>query len=111
MKYVYCENCDRAYVKSRLERGKCIYCGKGAETVEVKRIRTYYIGYVIMIIGAALMVTIRFLFFNIWLLWAVGIAFIVAGGYLILKANGEMAAEAKRLAKQDSVGWTLSKSP
>ena len=103
MKYVYCEDCEKAYLKSRIERGKCMYCGKASQIVEVDRTSSYYLGYGIMVLGAALMVVIRFFFFNLWLLWTVGIVFIVAGGYVIIKANGQMAEEAKRKATEDLV--------
>jgi len=111
VKYVYCDNCDKAYLKSRLEREKCIYCGKASEIVDVKRNRLYYAGYITMVLGAVLMVAIRFLFYNIWLLWIVGLAFIISGGVLILKGNGEMAMEAKRLARDNMIGNDGETSP
>ena len=106
MKYVYCEDCDKAYLKSRIERGKCMYCGKASQIVDVDRSRNYYLGYGIMVLGAALMVIIRFFFFNLWLLWTFGIAFLVVGGYVIIKANGQMAVEARRTALGDKVSET-----
>jgi hypothetical protein len=101
VKYVYCDNCDKAYLKSRLEKGRCIYCGKASEVVDVKRNRLYYTGYGIMVLGAVLMVVIRFFFYNLLLLWGVGIAFIILGGALIMKGNGEMVKEAKRIAHKE----------
>ena len=35
MKYKYCQNCERAYIKSRLEKDNCIYCNEPCETVDV----------------------------------------------------------------------------
>ena len=94
MKYKYCPECKKAYIKSRLEKDKCIYCGKPCEVVEVKRNRQYYLGYGVILLGAAAMLVIRFWFYNTILLWAVGIITILAGGWLVMAGSNKMARAA-----------------
>ena len=101
MKYKYCPECKKAYLKSKLERDKCIYCGKRTEIVDVRRSKRYYQGYAIMLLGAALIVIIRLWFSDFTLLWLAGIFFIIFGGWLVMDASGQMAKEAAEMVKKD----------
>lgn len=94
MKYKYCPECKKAYIKSRLEKDKCIYCGKPCQVVDVKRNRQYYLGYGVILLGAAIMLVIRFWFYNTILLWTVGIITILAGGALVMVGSNNMARKA-----------------
>lgn len=94
VKYKYCPECKKAYIKSRLEKDKCIYCGKPCEVVEVRRNHQYYLGYGVILLGAAVMLVIRFWFYNTILLWTVGILTILAGGWLVLASSNKMARDA-----------------
>ncbi len=99
MKYNYCAKCDKAYVKSRLEKDSCIYCGSGCETVEVKRNGLYYLGYGIMLGGAASAMVPRLVIVtgaNYYI--ALGVSLLIAGIVFILKGGASMAEDAKRLA-------------
>ncbi len=98
MKYKYCPECRKAYIKSRLEKDKCIYCGKPCEVVEVRRNRQYYLGYGVIVLGAAVMLVIRFWFYNLILLWTVGIITILAGGWLVMVGSNKMARKAAEMA-------------
>ena len=97
MKYKYCPECKKAYVKSRLEREKCIFCGTACEVVDVKRNRQYYLGYAVMVLGAVVMIIMRWQDFNTILLWTVGIFFILLGGFLVVAASNKMAKHAAQV--------------
>ncbi len=101
MKYKYCSECKKAYLKSRLEKDKCIYCGNACEVVEVKRNRQYYLGYGVMVLGAVIMLILRLLNFNTVLLWVIGIFFILLGGFLVIAASNKMAKSAAEIVKGD----------
>jgi hypothetical protein len=99
VKYNYCAKCDKAYVKSRLEKDSCIYCGSGCETVDVKRNGLYYIGYAIMLGGAASAMVPRIIEVqgtNLYI--GLGIVLLVAGIVFIMKGGAKMAEAAKKLA-------------
>jgi hypothetical protein len=102
VKYKYCPGCKKAYLKSRLEKDKCIYCGKSCEVVEVKRNRQYYLGYGVMVLGAIIMLILRVYDFNTILLWVVGIFFILSGGFLVIAASNKMAKSAVEIVKRDT---------
>lgn len=101
MKYKYCPECKKAYLKSRLEKDKCIYCENACEVVEVKRNRQYYLGYGVMVLGAVIMLIMRLQNFNTLLLWVVGIFFIILGGFLVISASNKMAKSAADIVKGD----------
>ncbi len=94
VKYKYCPECGKAYLKSRLEKDKCIYCGKPCQVVDVKRNRQYYLGYGVIVLGAVVILVIRFWFYNMILLWTVGIITILAGGMLVMVGSNKMARKA-----------------
>lgn len=55
MKFKYCPNCDKAFTKSRLEKGRCIGCGKdNTVIVKVKMNFEYFLSYVAFLSGALL---------------------------------------------------------
>lgn len=99
MKYNYCPECDKAYLKSRLEKDRCIFCGKPCEAVDVKRSRRYYLGYGTMVLGAVVTLIIRIWFYDVTLLWLAGIFFILVGGIIVLDANSRMAKSAAAAAR------------
>ena len=99
MKYNYCPKCDRAYVKSRLEKDRCIYCGGVCETVDVKRSGLYYIGYAIALAGSICAVLPN----NVavpepMLIMAMGVALLVVGIAIVFKGSIKMAKAAKEAA-------------
>jgi len=105
MRYKYCPKCRKAYIKSRLEGDRCIYCGAGCETLDVKRNGLYYLGYGMMLAGAALVVAPRFaesaadpFYLPFGLALAVGgMALVIMGSVKMAKTAVEMAmAEEKR---------------
>ena len=103
VKYNYCPQCDKAYVKSRLEKDMCIYCGSGCETVDVSRNSIYYLGYGIMLAGAACAFVPRFAetggptFF-----FVIGISLAVAGSVFVVLGNAGMAKAAREIALEKS---------
>ncbi|MFO7618440.1 MAG: hypothetical protein R6W91_02110 [Thermoplasmata archaeon] len=99
MKYNYCPKCDKAYVKSRLEKDICIYCGSGCETVDVSRNAIYYLGYGIMLAGAACAFVPRFADVSgTTFYFTIGIALAVAGSVFVVMGNARMAEDAKQAA-------------
>lgn len=110
MKYKYCPECDTAYLKSRLERERCIICGKPTRVVEVKRCGRYYLGYATMVLGAAIMVITRLWFTDDLLFWIGGIFVIIFGGAIILDANGRMAKQAARIGREKELDTDNQKS-
>ena len=99
MKYNYCPKCDKAYVKSRLEGDRCIYCSSVCETVDVRRNGLYYLGYGIMLGGAGAAVLPRFVETtggNFFL--ALGVALVVAGSVFVVMGNSRMAVTAREMA-------------
>ncbi|MBU4031803.1 MAG: hypothetical protein KKD98_03275, partial [Candidatus Thermoplasmatota archaeon] len=102
VKYKYCPRCDKAYIKSRLEKDSCIYCGGPCETVDVKRNGMYYLGYAIMLAGAASAFVPRFVVVSAPELFiAAGIGLVVGGSVIIIMANGAMTNMAKEKAMED----------
>jgi len=100
VKYKYCPECKKAYLKSRLEKEKCIYCGKPCEIVDIKRSGRYYMGYGIMVLGAVVMFVVRFWFSDINYLWIWGIVFVVLGAILVMDASNKMAARAAETVRK-----------
>lgn len=101
MKYKYCPECKKAYLKSRLEKDKCIYCGKTCEIVDVKRSGRYYLGYALMVIGAVVMLIIRLWLDNAPYLWIFGIVIVVAGVFLVMDASSKMAKKAAESVQEN----------
>jgi uncharacterized protein (DUF983 family) len=92
VKYKYCAECRKAYVKSRLEGDKCIYCGNVCEVVDVKKSPLYYFGYIVLVLGAVVIFLMRGL--DTILLWLIFAFFLVLGSMLVIKASSKMAKEA-----------------
>ncbi len=99
MKYKYCSKCRKAYIKSRLEGDRCIYCASECETLDVRRNGLYYFGYGLMIIGVAGVLIPRFaetsedsffMYFGLTLVIA-GMVFVVMGSMRMAKKAAEMA--------------------
>jgi hypothetical protein len=96
VKYNYCPKCDKAYVKSRLEKDRCIYCNSPAETVDVRRNGLYYLGYGIMLGGAASAMLPRLAAVsepNLYII--LGVALVIAGTAFVLMGGARMARAAK----------------
>jgi hypothetical protein len=102
VKYNYCPDCEKAYLKSRLEKDRCIYCGSACNTVDVKRSRLYYFGYGLMALAAVVIIVTRLWFDDYFILWLGGIFLIIMGGAVVLDANGKMARRAAEEAKGTS---------
>ena len=99
MKYNYCPECDKAYMKSRLEKDRCIFCGNPCKLVEVKRSGQYYWGYALMVTAAVVILMARFLFHDDIVLFAGGILLVIWGAATVLDANSKMAKKAAEQAK------------
>jgi uncharacterized protein (DUF983 family) len=99
VKYKYCPACKKAYVKSRLEMDKCIYCGEMCEVVEVKKTPLYYVGYLVLIIGAVVIFLLRGL--DTILLWLVFAFFLILGSILVIGASNKMAKEAAAMVSRE----------
>ena len=102
MKYKYCPNCKKAYVKSRLEKEKCIYCNEECETVEVKRNGLYYIGYGIMVLGAVSAIVPRVIVVsggNFFLITGIGL--LLGGMIFVMMGSVRMAQAAVNNATGD----------
>ena len=103
MKYKYCQNCDKAYIRSRLEKDNCIYCNEPCETVNVKRNGIYYYGYSLMILGAGSVLVPRFTvvpdpttYLVVGIVFAfVGTAFVMMGSVKMAKTAASMVADSK----------------
>ena len=109
VKYKYCQSCEKAYIKSRLEKDNCIYCNEPCETVDVKRNGIYYYGYALMVLGAGSVLVPRFtvvsdpttyLVVGIVLAF-VGTMFIIMGSSKMAKTAIEMAADSEELESED----------
>ena len=102
MRYKYCPKCRKAYIKSRVEGDKCIYCGVECEMIDVKRNRLYYFGYAIMLMGATSAFIPRFMnitgesFFIYF-----GIALVIAGSIFVVMGSTAMARTAVQMALLD----------
>ena len=99
MRYKFCPKCRKAYIKSRLEGDRCIYCNGECETLEVKRNGLYFFGYAMMVLGAISAFVPRFMevtgdSFFVWF----GIALVVAGSVFVVVASTAMAKKAVRMA-------------
>ena len=95
MKYKYCQSCEKAYIKSRLEKDNCIYCNEHCETVDVKRNGVYYYGYAVMILGAGSVLVPRFTVVpdpSIYLVMGIVLAFV--GAAFIMMGSSKMAKTA-----------------
>jgi hypothetical protein len=100
VKYKYCQSCEKAYLKSRLEKDNCIYCNEPCETVDVKRNGVYYYGYAVMIIGAGSVLIPRFTVVSdpsTYLVVGIVLAFI--GAVFVMKGSTKMAKTAVEEAK------------
>ena len=105
MRYKYCQNCEKAYVKSRLEKDNCIYCNEPCETVNVKRNGTYYYGYTLMVIGAGSVLVPRFTvvsdsatYFVVGIVLAfVGTVFVIMGSVKMAKTAASTAVDSEEL--------------
>jgi hypothetical protein len=100
VKYKYCQSCDKAYIRSRLEKDKCIFCNEPCETVDVKRNAVYYYGYTIMIVGAGSVLIPRLTYgyvpFNYLI---VGIVLAFVGAVFVMMGSTKMARTAAEEAK------------
>lgn len=102
MKYKYCPSCKKAYLKSRLEKDKCIYCGKECRIVDVKRTGLYYLGYAIIVLGAIVMLVLRLNEFDTVLIWLIGILVIIIGGMTVMAASNNMAKNAAETVRKEN---------
>ena len=110
MKYKYCQNCKKAYIRSRLEKDNCIYCNEPCETVDVKRNGIYYYGYAIMILGAGSVLVPRFAVVSdpaVYLVMGivlafVGTVFVIMGSIKMAKTAASMATESESENHDDS---------
>jgi hypothetical protein len=99
VKYKYCAKCNKAYIRSRLETDKCVYCGYDCDTIDVKRNGLYYFGYGIMILGAVSAFIPRYMavtdstFFIYF-----GIALVIAGSVFVVMGSTRMAKTALETA-------------
>ena len=101
MKYKYCQNCERAYIKSRLEKDNCIYCNEPCETVDVKRNGIYYYGYAVMILGAASVLVPKFTAVSDPMSYLiVGIVLAFVGSVFIMMGSSKMAKTAMEIASE-----------
>ncbi len=109
MKYKYCQSCEKAYIRSRLEKDNCIYCNEPCETVDVKRNGIYYYGYTVMILGAASVLVPRFtvvsdsstyLVVGIVLAF-IGMVFVMMGSAKMSKTAMEMATDSEEPEDDD----------
>ncbi len=103
VKYKYCQSCEKAYIKSRLEKDKCIYCNQPCETVDVKRNGTYYYGYALMIFGSGSILVPKlaavsnpdvYLVMGI-VLFFVGTIYVIMGSVKMAKTAADMAADSE----------------
>ena len=95
MKYKYCQNCKKAYIRSRLEKNNCIYCGQPCETVDVKRNGIYYYGYAVMILGAGSVLVPRFTVVSDSTTYlVVGIVLAFVGSVFVMMGSTKMAKTA-----------------
>jgi hypothetical protein len=102
MKFKYCPDCQKAYVKSRLEKEKCIYCGKQCRVIKVRRTGQYYLGYALMLISAIAVLVLRIQDVNSVLIWATLVLFVVSGGILVVVAGDKMAKSAAELVEEEN---------
>ena len=104
MKYKYCQNCERAYIKSRIEKDNCIFCNEPCETIDVKRNGIYYYGYAVMILGAASVLVPRFTIVTdptTYLVVGVVLAFV--GAVFVMMGSTKMAKTAIEMAEAESI--------
>ena len=101
MKYKYCPDCKKAYIKSRLEKEKCIYCGKPCRVIKVRRTGQYYLGYALMLAGAIAVLVLRIQEVSSVFIWAALILFVVSGGILVVLAGDNMAKSAADLVEKE----------
>ena len=101
MKYKYCPRCKKAYIRSRLEKDECIYCNGKCETVNVKRNGLYYLGYGIMIAGAACAFIPRVIAVSDEMpYWVLGLALAGAGAVIVMMGSMKMAQAAVDMLKE-----------
>ena len=101
MKYNYCPNCKKAYVKSRLEKDRCIYCNSYCETVDVKRNNLYYFGYSLMLLGAGSALIPRFIAVSGTIFFMImGILLVIAGTAFVMMGSLGMAKAAARIVSE-----------
>lgn len=99
VKYKYCPECRKAYVKSRLEGDRCIYCNADCDEIDVRRNGTYYLGYGLTVAGAACVAVPRLTETeNGTALVILGLATAVVGMVLVVTASFRMAKNAAEAA-------------
>jgi len=103
MKYKYCPDCKKAYIKSHLEKDKCIYCGKPCKVIVVKRTGQYYLGYALMLAGAVAVLLLRIENVSSYLIWSALILFVVTGGIIVVIAGDNMAKNAVEEINDETV--------
>ena len=59
MKFTYCKDCDDAFKKTTFEGQRCIYCGKENTISLSLSSSNYYVGYFLLLIGAAAFVILK----------------------------------------------------
>ncbi len=59
MRFTYCRDCDDAFKKTTFEGQRCIYCGKENTTTLSLSSSNYYMGYFLLLIGAAAFVILE----------------------------------------------------
>ena len=102
MKYNCCPKCRKAYIKSRLEKDRCIYCGSTCKTIDVKRNGLYYLGYGIMLAGATAAFVPRFvLVSNGDVFFAAGMGMVIGGSVCVVMGSTQMARDAAAAALED----------
>ena len=95
VKYKYCQNCKKAYIKSHLEKDNCMYCNQPCEIVDVKRNGLYYAGNLVMIAGATVTLAPRLTTLPGSIFYLItGILILIAGIVLVMKGGVRMAQTA-----------------
>ena len=100
MKFNYCPSCGKAYKKTRFERDRCIGCGKkGTTIVSVKSNIFYYLTYVTLILGAAVIYFMR----EYSIRWVIFFGFLIAGAFMAVGGMSQMRLNAMEMGKEQSV--------
>ena len=99
MRYKYCPECKKAYIKSSLEGDRCIYCNADCEVIDVRRNGLYYLGYGMTVAGAVCVAAPRLAEIeNGTPLVILGLAVAVAGMALVVMGSLRMAKDAAETA-------------
>ncbi len=95
MRYTYCQDCDDAFAKTMFEKNRCIYCGKENTTpVNINSI-SYYIGYFLLLVGAASIVILDDSTYQ----WPVLIISFIVGLIMTVRSKINMKDKAITLGK------------